>query len=305
MPDPVKKIAGGVAAKNRNPITTTVVRGKDAKGTYTDTNTNQLDDLYAGSAKPQHKTNAWFNGLTQAQKNAHNAAVRAKEAREAIPPTPVKGMTGTSRVYDPKPAVKAPIVPTRRWTREEVKQPFGGHVSVGTTTDEKVIASAYAKNKIDVANAASKNNTYEARDFTPKETLLWNKGRLSDRDNPIGKDTIGRGAALDKKIAIMNTPRKKVLTTPVEGIVSKEDGGRMINGKIFKQKPELKAKPKTKSHTNAATDDDCNCGKMSSGGSIQQVSSQGPRRPRPAGMYAGGGDIPTIDDESPIRYKRQ
>lgn len=364
--------AGGATSTNRNPIIKTIVKGKDDKGSYTDTNTNQADDLYPGASRPAHKTNAWFNNLTTAQKAAHNKAVREKEASLVADKT-VKGMSATNRVYDPlpKPAAKQPIVPVRRWTREEVVQPFGGHSTVGSTNDPVMVEKGYAKNRIDRTNPASSKNTYEARDFTPKETLLWNKGRLSDRDNPIGKDTIGRGASLDKKIAIMTAPRKKIVPpAPSTLVVSKEDGGRMINGKVFKHKPVLNQKPKIKTGTNAS--DDCGCGKMQGGGDFMAPTYKKPAKPATysvvnpagpaptkvktvapaggaqtttqqeiikqqlkgntyqllnrskqaaaaaraaqsakrdlrspssaAGLYADGGNIPSIDDESPIRH---
>lgn len=198
------------ALVNRNPVVTSTVKGKDKKGSYTDTNISQEDDTYKGtpsSKKPKHTANAWFNGLSQAQKDAHNKAVREKEAKElaaAKPDVVVPGNKSTNRVYDPEPtSVPKKKIMVRKWTREEVKQPFGSHTSSGTTNDDKIVASGYAKNKIDVTNPASKNNTYEARDFTDKETKLWERGRLSESDNPIGKDTIGRGAKLDKKLAIL------------------------------------------------------------------------------------------------------
>ena len=197
--------------ENRKPVVTTTVKGKDEKGSYTDTNSSQEDDTYKGSpasSKPKHTTNAWFNGLSQAQKDAHNKKVRereSKESQDATSDVTVPGKKSTNRVYDPAPTSEPKKkIMVRKWTKEEVKQPFGGHTSIGTSNDDKIIEKGYAKNKIDVSNPASKNNTYEARDFTSKETKLWERNKFSVSDNPIGKDTIGRGAMLDKRIAVID-----------------------------------------------------------------------------------------------------
>jgi hypothetical protein len=72
--------------------------------------------------------------------------------------------------------------------RHEVR----GHTNRGTTSDQNVINSGMAKNKIDIQYPQSKNNTYESRAFTATENELWKKGKLNNSDNPIGRDTIGR-----------------------------------------------------------------------------------------------------------------
>ena len=144
----------------------------------------------------------------------------------------VPGENSTNRVYDPV-AEKKPIV--RKWTREEVNQPFGGHTSSGSTTDDKVVESGYAKNKIDISNPSSSKNKYEARDFTDQETKLWERGRLSDSDNPLGKEAKGRQESLDgrtkiladydakkagnkPKISIDNTAQKPIASISLEDL---------------------------------------------------------------------------------------
>jgi hypothetical protein len=52
---------------------------------------------------------------------------------------------------------------------------FGGHTNRGTTSDQNVINSGMAKNKIDIQYPQSKNNTYESRAFTATENELWKK----------------------------------------------------------------------------------------------------------------------------------
>jgi hypothetical protein len=96
-------------------------------------------------------------------------------------------MTSTNRVYDPAPVAPKP---GRFWTAEGTGMKFGGH-NRGTTSDQNVINSGMAKNKIDIQYPQSKNNTYESRAFTATENELW-KGKLNNSDNPIGRDTIGR-----------------------------------------------------------------------------------------------------------------
>jgi hypothetical protein len=60
----------------------------------------------------------------------------------------VPGMTSTNRVYDPV----APVAPKpgRFWTAEGTGMKFGGHTNRGTTSDQNVINSGMAKNKIDI-----------------------------------------------------------------------------------------------------------------------------------------------------------
>jgi hypothetical protein len=57
-------------------------------------------------------------------------------------------MTSTNRVYDPV----APVAPKpgRFWTAEGTGMKFGGHTNRGTTSDQNVINSGMAKNKIDI-----------------------------------------------------------------------------------------------------------------------------------------------------------
>jgi hypothetical protein len=75
-------------------------------------------------------------------------------------------MTSTNRVYDPV----APVAPKpgRFWTAE------GTGMKEDTPTeellsDQNVINSGMAKNKIDIQYPQSKNNTYESRAFTATE----------------------------------------------------------------------------------------------------------------------------------------
>jgi hypothetical protein len=64
-----------------------------------------------------------------------------------------------------------PVVPGWDWTGTGMK--FGGHTNRGTTSDQNVINSGMAKNKIDIQYPQSKNNTYESRAFTATENELW------------------------------------------------------------------------------------------------------------------------------------
>lgn len=270
---PNKKLNNPAAAlnapKNRQPINTTIVKGKDARGTYTDTNINQADDLYEGRSAGvagSRPTNAWWNSLSAGQKAAHNARERAKLGLQS-PSITVPGTSSTSRVYD---LAKAPAVSSgRHWTAEGTGMTFGGHTNRGTTIDPKVIASGYAKNKVDVQFPASKNNTYEARAFTERENTLWNKGKLRNSDNPIGRDTIGRGAKQDKMIALLNQSKVNMLPNAKSSIVSKEKGGVIVNGKALKPKPEVMAKG-AKVVFKSDADAGCGCGggKMQKGGEL-------------------------------------
>jgi hypothetical protein len=52
---------------------------------------------------------------------------------------------------------------------------FGGHTNRGTTSDQNVINSGMAKNKIDIHILRVKNNTYESRAFTATENELWKR----------------------------------------------------------------------------------------------------------------------------------
>jgi hypothetical protein len=77
-------------------------------------------------------------------------------------------------VYDPV----APVAPKpgRFWTAEGTGMKFGGHTNRGTTSDQNVINSGMAKNKIDIQYPQSKNNTYESR-----RSLLRRKRALEKR----------------------------------------------------------------------------------------------------------------------------
>jgi hypothetical protein len=88
----------------------------------------------------------------------------------AIPSATVPGMTSTNRVYDPV----APAPNQVDWTAEGTGMKFGGHTR-GTTSDQNVINSGMAKNKIDIQYPQSKNNTYESRAFTATENELWKR----------------------------------------------------------------------------------------------------------------------------------
>jgi hypothetical protein len=95
--------------------------------------------------------------------------MRAKDAAARIPSATVPGMTSTNRVYDPV----APVAPKpgRFWTAEGTGMKFGGHTNRGTT-DQNVINSGMAKNKIDTQYPESKkNNTYESRAFTATDEV--------------------------------------------------------------------------------------------------------------------------------------
>jgi hypothetical protein len=80
--------------------------------------------------------------------------MRAKDAAARIPSATVPGMTSTNRVYDPV----APVAPKpgRFWTAEGTGMKFGGHTNRGTTSDQNVINSGMAKNKIDIQYPQSK-----------------------------------------------------------------------------------------------------------------------------------------------------
>jgi hypothetical protein len=76
--------------------------------------------------------------------------------------------------------------PGRFWTAEGTGMKFGGHTNRGTTSDQNVINSGMAKNKIDIQYPQSKN-TYESRAFCYGKRAL-EKGKLNNSDNPIGRD---------------------------------------------------------------------------------------------------------------------
>jgi hypothetical protein len=96
--------------------------------------------------------------------------MRAKDA--AARTATVPGMTSTNRVYDPV----APVAPKpgRFWTAEGTGMKFGGHTNRGTTSDQNVINSGMAKNKIDIQYPQSKN-TYESERSLLRKTSFGKK----------------------------------------------------------------------------------------------------------------------------------
>jgi hypothetical protein len=84
---------------------------------------------------------------------------------------------------------------------------FGGHTNRGTTSDQNVINSGMAKNKIDIQYPQSKKQYLRI-----KSSLLRKKrgkGKLNNSDNPIGRDTIGRAMQQKIMLASMNSPVKE------------------------------------------------------------------------------------------------
>lgn len=276
------------APRNRNPITLTVVKGIDKKTgqRYTETTHNQEDDMYPGRSSyvpPAHKSNAWFNSLTPAQKEAHNKAVRKKEdkLRQAAvtPETPVPGMRKVEKVYDPSaPAV---VNTKRYWTKEDVVAPFGGNTVWGTTTDMEKMDRARAKIAIDKTGPVSFRNKYEAREFTDKEQAAWDAGIIGNESSPINltpQDSIRRSNNINikldkyntyhaKKQAAMNSrkPQAPVYTTET-ATVARKAGGTMVKGKELKT-PQILIKRKQPAPS-TTKDGGCNCGgdKMQKGG---------------------------------------
>lgn len=290
------------APRNRNPITLTVVKGIDKKTgqRYTETTHNQEDDMYPGRSSyvpPAHKSNAWFNSLTPAQKEAHNKAVRKKEdkLRQAAvtPETPVPGMRKVEKVYEPS----APAVANtkRYWTKEDVVAPFGGNTVWGTTTDMEKMDRARAKNAIDKTSITGSRNKYVTREFTPKEIAAWEAGIIGNESSPINltpQDSIRRSNNIDikldkfnsyhaKKQAAMNSRNQNnksqsPLYTTESATVARKKGGPMVNGKELKTPPALIKRKQPSS--NAAKDGDCNCGgdKMEKGGTTIARQGGGP-----------------------------
>jgi hypothetical protein len=73
---------------------------------------------------------------------------------------------------------------------------FGGHTNRGTTSDQNVINSGMAKNKIDIQYPQSKTiPTNQGVHCYGKRAL--EKGKLNNSDNPIGRDTIGKLCSKD------------------------------------------------------------------------------------------------------------
>ena len=338
MIDPNKKISNpGAGLKppvNRKPVVTTTVRGSDVKGFYTDTNTNQADDMYPGTT-PAHTANAWFNGLTQAQKNAHNALQRAKDLAAAKALT-IKGAATTNRVYDPVPVKTfTPLVkpaPVKSWTNQTTVMPFGSTSSRGTTMDSGVIAAGVRKNMVDIKGVDSKRNTFSAVPYTAVENKLDKYGQLRISDSPyVPGDTTGRGAGLKSSLIDVELKRSKY------GTALREEGGKMTTRtmKYIKPKPVIIAKKFEK----GAKTSGCGCdgaGKMETGGAVKKAhqpqskdtgkesakksfpfgkkapnaeqakktagSAASGGKPR-AHMFSRGGGVPDIDEESPIRYR--
>ena len=266
MIDPKKKISNPAAdlipAVNRKPVIKTTVRGSDAKGSYTDTNTNQADDSYPGK-KPTHTANSWYNGLSQAQKNSHNTAQRAKDSAAASAIT-VKGASSTSRVYDPaKTAKPAPAVrpaPVTRWTSQTTVMPFGSHSTRGITSDDEVIAAGNRKNAVDIKGVDSNKNTFSSRPYSSVENKLDKIGQLRLSDNPYSsKDTTGRGAGLNARLMEAEMKRAKF------GMAKKEEGGKMP----MRSMKNMKSKAVVV--TKKGKSSDCGCdgaGKMQMGGAL-------------------------------------
>jgi len=268
MIDPKKKISNPAAGlnppTNRKPVVTTTVKGSDARGAYTDTNTNQADDSYPGN-KPVHTANSWYNGLTQAQKNTHNNAQRAKDLAASKDVT-VKGASSTSRVYDPAKVVKPsqPVKPaTKSWISTYTNMKFGSHTSKGTTSDPEVIAAGKRKNAVDIKGGPDSNrNTFSSQPYSSVENKLDKLGHLRVSDNPYSAvgDTTGRGANLNTRLAKVESKRSKM------GMAKKEEGGKMPmrSMKNMKSKAVVVTKKGAKSS-------DCGCdgaGKMQMGGSL-------------------------------------
>lgn len=342
--------------KNRKPVNTSVIRGVDKRGSFTDTNVSQADDLYPGASAAsagKRPVNAWWNSLTPAQKAAHNIKKRV-ELEASTPAVTVPGYKTSNRVYDP---VKEAAQKRMHWTAENTNMTFGGRTVRGITSDPKEIASGYAKVKADSFSPNGKDNTYEARPFTDKETLLWNSNKMGPSANPIGRDTIGRGARQDKMIALMNSKKPSSMMQPTSPVVSREKGGVIVNGKIMRPKPVIVAKGAKIVHKSG--DGGCGCGgdMMQKGGPVGRVGrgssnirpssaktrvessfttkkrldeeaksgkkSDGDSNPKGATymkskeetmpakpvtktnttrrVFAAGGEVPNIDEESPIR----
>lgn len=284
--------------KNRNPITLTVVKGKDSKGTYTETVRKQSDDLYPGGpayTPPAHQSNQWFNSLTPEQKKMHNEKVRAKEAAlraaSITPPTPVPGQTAVDRVYDPvKPA---PVKPAgKQWYQEKVVTPFGAHTTRGYSISGDELEAGLKKNAIDKTISYANRNTFEVVPTKTWEQRALDAGVLSDKDNPIGMstaDTIRRHKNVDirmQKIADYNTKKQAIIDSRTKNqnkmVASFKKGGPMqdenkvvvVNGKKLHKKPVLVQKKKQA----VESKDDCGCGdseKMQAGGDLSRTIAAG------------------------------
>jgi hypothetical protein len=137
--------------------------------------------------------------------------MRAKDAAARIPSATVPGMTSTNRVYDP---VAVAPKPGRFWTAEGTGMKFGGHTNRGTTSDQNVINSGMAKNKIDIQYPQSKKQYLRIKSVHCYGKRALEKGKLNNSDNPIGRDTIGRAMQQKIMLASMNSPVKEELSRP-------------------------------------------------------------------------------------------
>ena len=180
--------------KNRNPVVTTTVKGKDKKGSYTETINTQDEDVYKGtpaSERPKHTSNTWYNNLTQAQKDAHNKEVKERESKiqvEATPETKVAGENSTNRVYDPVPEKKQ----VSEWDHTKVDSNFGGVEGWGIANSQAAIDHGERKNAIDhslgnhiAPGSNPAGNVYEHQPLTENEERILANGRYGNqRFNP-------------------------------------------------------------------------------------------------------------------------
>jgi hypothetical protein len=95
--------------------------------------------------------------------------------------------------------------PGRFWTAEGTGMKFGGHTNRGTTSDQNVINSGMAKNKIDIQYPQSKKQYLRIKSVHCYGKRALEKGKLNNSDNPIGRDTIGRAMQQKIMLASMNS----------------------------------------------------------------------------------------------------
>jgi hypothetical protein len=81
---------------------------------------------------------------------------------------------------------------------------FGGHTNRGTTSDQNVINSGMAKNKIDI-NILRVKQYLRIKSVHCYGKRALEKGKLNNSDNPIGRDTIGRAMQQKIMLASMNS----------------------------------------------------------------------------------------------------